>query len=47
MLIKKEIHILLRLGASSDKDLIKLMESYDNFLIHFVKDNQNNILYKS
>ena len=37
MLIKKEIHILLKLGASPDKDVIKLMESYDDVFIHFVK----------
>ena len=47
MLIRKEIHILLKLGISPDKDVIKLIESYDDFLIHFVKNNQNNILYKS
>jgi len=47
MLIKKEIYILLKLGASPDKDVIKLMESYDDVFIHFVKNNQNNIFYKS
>ena len=47
MLIKKEIHILLKLGVSPDKDVIKLMESYDDVFIHFVKNNQNNIFYKS
>ena len=44
MLIKKEIHILLKLGVSPDKDLITLIESYDDFLIHFVKNYQNNIV---
>ena len=47
MLIKKEIHILLKLGVGSDKDLIKLIEFHDDFLIYFVKNNQNNIHYKS
>ena len=47
MLIKKEIRILLKFGVSPDKNVIKLIESNDDFLIHFVKNNQNNILYKS
>ncbi|SVD58700.1 uncharacterized protein METZ01_LOCUS411554, partial [marine metagenome] len=41
MLIKKEIHIFLKLGASPDKDVIKYMEFYDGVFIHFVKNNQN------
>ena len=47
MLIKKEIYILLKLGANPDKDVVKFIESYDDFFIHFVKNDQNNILYKS
>ena len=47
MLIKKEIRILLKLGVSPDKDVIKLIESNDDFLIHCVKNNQNDIFYKS
>ena len=47
MLLKKEIHILLKLGVSPDKDVIELMESYADVFIYFVKNNQNNILYKS
>jgi|TARA_B100000959_G_C14393677_1_gene383290 hypothetical protein len=47
MLIKKEIHILLKLGTSPDKDVFKLMGFYDDVFIDFVKNNQNNILYKS
>jgi len=47
MLIRKEIHILLKLDVSLDKDVINHIESYDDFLIHFVKNNQNNIKYKS
>ena len=47
MLIKKEIHILVKLRAYSGKDEVKLIESYDDVFIHFMKNNQNNIFYKS
>ncbi len=47
MLIKKEIRILLKFGVSPDKDVIKLMEFYDDVFIHFVKNNQNSIFYRS
>ena len=47
MLIKKEIHILLKLDAIPDKNVVKLIVSYDDVFIHFVKNNQNNIYYKS
>ena len=47
MSIKEEIHILLKLGASPDKGVVKLIESYDDVFIHFMKNNQNNIFYKS
>ena len=47
MLIKKEIRILLKFSLRPDKDVIKFIASNDDFLIHFVKNNQNNIFYKS
>jgi len=46
MLIRKEIHILVRLRACLGKYVVKLIESYDDISIHFVKNNQNNIFYK-
>ena len=47
MLIKKEIHILVKLRECFGKDVVKLIESYDDVSIHIMKNNQNDIFYKS
>ena len=47
MLIKKEIHILVKLRACLGEGVVKLIESYDDFSIYFMKNNQNDIFYKS
>ena len=47
MLIKKKIHVLLKLDAYPEKDIVKLIELYQDAHIRFVKNYQNNIFYKS
>ena len=42
----KEFEYLIIDDCSTDAS-VQLIESYDDFLILFVKNNQNNILYKS
>ena len=47
MLIKKKIHILLKLDAYPDKDVVKLIELFQDTHICFVKNYPNNIVCKS
>ena len=47
MLIKKKIHILLKLDAYPYMDIVKLIESFQDAHIRFVKNYPNNIFCKS